>query len=98
MSSWIIFCWKNIDMVKGIEVVKLGLQNRPSKKPSTECIIEGLRICLFNNKSKFDQDHLLQRNGNATRAPNSYSDLAIYRLDKIIKNEQINNFYELFFH
>ena len=32
----------NIDNIKGIEAVKLAQQNRPSQKPSTECIIEGL--------------------------------------------------------
>ena len=89
----------NIDNVKGTEAVKLALQNRPSQKPSTECIIEGLRICLYNNNSKFDQDNLLQTNDTATGASNScsYSDLAIYRLDKLIKNDQINNFHELLF-
>ena len=69
----------NIGNIKGIEVVKLALQNRPSQKPSTECIIEGLEICLYNNNSKFDQDHFLQTNRTATGDPNScsYSDLAI---------------------
>ena len=90
----------NICNVKGTEAVKLALQNRPSQKPSTECIIEGLRISLYNNNSKFDQDHLLQTNDTASGASNScsYSDLAIYRLDKVIKNDQINNFHELFFY
>ena len=69
----------NIGNIKGIEVVKLALQNRPSQKPSTECIIEGLEIYLYNNNSKFDQDHFLQTKRTATGAPNSssYSDLAI---------------------
>ena len=90
----------NIGNIKGIEAVKLALQNRPSHKPSTECTIEGLEICLYNNNSKFDQDHFQPRNGTATRASNSYSysDLAIYRLDKLIKNERINNFGELSFY
>ena len=88
----------NIDNIKGIEAVKTALQNRPSQKPSTGCIIEELEICLYNNNSKLDQDHLLQTNATATGAPNScsYSDLAIHRLDKL--NERINNFGELFFH
>ena len=50
----------NIDNIKGIEAVKLALQNRPSQKPSTECIIEGLEICLYNNNSKFDHEHYKQ--------------------------------------
>ena len=69
------------------------------KVPCTDCIIEGLEICLFNNNSKFADDHLLQTNGTATGAPNScsYSDLAIYRLDKLINEEKANNFNELLF-
>ena len=96
----IVNMFPNIDNAKGIEAVKLALQKRHIKKPSTDCIIEGLKICLYNNNSKFDQDHLLQTNGTATGAPNScsYSDLAIYRLDELIKNEKINNFHELFFY
>ena len=41
----------------------------------------------------------LQTNGTATGAPNScsYSDLVIQRLDKLINNEQINNFAKLLF-
>ena len=80
-----------------LTLLKLTLLNRPSQKPSTECIIEGLEIYLYNNNSKFD--HLLQTNGTATRAENScsYSDLAIRRLNKLINNIRINNFGELFF-
>ena len=62
--------------------------------------MEGLEICLFNNDSEFDQDHLQQTNSTATGAPNScsYFDLANYRLDKMINNEQVHNFSELFRH
>ena len=89
----------NIDNIKGIEAVKLALQNTPSQKPFTKCITEGLEICLYNNNPKFDQDHVLQANGTAIGSPNScsYSDLAIHILDKLINNERINNFGELFF-
>ena len=92
-----MFWWKAAP--KGIEAVKLALQNRPSQKPSTECIIGGLEICLYNINWKFDQDHLLQTNGTAAGAPNScsYFDLTIYRLDNLIPNERINNFNKLFF-
>ena len=45
----------NIDSTKGIEAVKLALQNKPSQKPSSEYIIEELEICLYNSNSKFDQ-------------------------------------------
>ena len=83
VSFDIVNMFPNIDNIKGIKAVKLALQNRPSQKPSTECIIEGLEICLYNNNPRFDQDHLLQTNRNATGAPESCSDsdLAIQRLD-----------------
>ena len=100
VSFDIVNMFPNIDNITGIEAVKLTLQNRPSQKPSTECIIEGLEISLYNKNSKFDQDHLLQRNGIATEALDScsYFDLAIHRLDKLITNERINNIGELFFY
>ena len=62
--------------------------------------MEVLEICLFNNDSKFDQDHLQQTNSTAIVAPNScsYFDLANYRLDKMINNERVHNFSELFRH
>ena len=55
------------------------LENREEKKPSTDCIIEGLKICLKNNNSVFAGEHLLQTNGTATGAPNScsYADIAV---------------------
>ena len=83
-----------------IAAVKLALQKRPLRKPCTECINERLYLCLCNNSSKLDRYHLLQTNFTKKREPNScsYSDLAVYRLDKLITNEQINNFSELFFH
>ena len=87
----------NIDNMKGIQVVKTVLANRRVKEPSTECIIEGLEICKCNNDCKFDQANLLQKSGTATGAPNScsYCNHALYRLDKLIKNE-LSSFNELY--
>ena len=86
----------NIDNVKGIHTRSKnhGSDNKQVKEPPTECIIKGLETRLFNFSSKFDQDYPLNTNNTATRAPNfySYSDLAIYGVDKLIKNEQISNF------
>ena len=62
----IVNMFPNIDNIKGIKAVKLALRNRPSQKSSTECIIEGLEICLYNINSRFDQVHLLQTNRTAT--------------------------------
>ena len=50
VSLDIVNMFPNIDSIKGIEAVILALQNRTSEKTSTECITEGLKICLYNNK------------------------------------------------
>ena len=54
VSFNIVNMFPNIDNIKCIEAVKTALQNRPSQKPSTGCIIEGLGICLYNNNSKLN--------------------------------------------
>ena len=89
----------NIDNIKGIEAVKLVLQNRPSQKPSTECKTERLEICLYKKKFKIWPRYLPQTNGTATGVQNSWScsDLAIYRLDQLINKERINSFSKLLF-
>ena len=72
-----------------------------SNKSSTKCVLEGLQICVYNNSSIFDKNHLLQKNGTATVVPNSSlysdSDITINRLDRLIEQEQGNNFKELVF-
>ena len=95
VSFDIINMFPNIDNMKRIQAVKILIDSRKVEEPSTECIIKWMEICLYINNSKFDQDHLLQTNGTETGAPNPYSccDFAIYRLDKLIKN----NLNELFF-
>ena len=100
VSFDIVNMFPSIDNIKGMEAVKMALDSRLSKVPTTDCIMEGLEICLFNNNSKFADDNLLQTNGTATGAPNScsYSDLAIYRLDKIINIEISRNFIECIFY
>ena len=50
----------NIDNEKGMESVRSLLDSRSSRNPSTECIMEGLEICLLNNNSCFANIHLLQ--------------------------------------
>ena len=37
----------SIDNVKGMDAVRLALNTRDSNKPSTECVLEGLEICLY---------------------------------------------------
>ena len=99
VSFDIVNMFPSIDYVKGMDAVKLVLNTSVSDKPRTECVLEGLQICLYHNNSLFDKKHLLQTNGTATGALNScsYSEIAINRLDRLIEQEQANNFKERFF-
>ena len=89
----------SIDNVKGMEAVRLALNKRDSNKPSTECVLEGLQICLYISNSVCDKNHLLRKKGIVTGTLNScsYFDIAFNRLDRLIEQEQANNFKELFF-
>ena len=55
------------------------LNSSTTLKPSTDCVIEDLDICLTYNNSKFAKQDLLWSNGTATGASNScsYADLAV---------------------
>ena len=67
---------------------------------STSCLIEGIRLCLYNNNSVFNNKNLIQTNGTAIGAPNScsYSDLAVKPIDSAIYEEKEINFVELHFY
>ena len=88
VSFDIVNMFPSIHNVKGMDAVRLALNTRDSNKPSTECVLEGLEICLYNNDSIFDRNHLLQTNGTATGALN----IAINRFDQLIEQEQAHNF------
>ena len=99
VSFDIISMFPNRDNEKGMEAVRLLLVSRCSKNPLTECIMEGLEICLLNNNSRFANKHLLQTNSTATGTPNSssYSDTAITQLDQIINKNRATQFQECFY-
>ena len=73
MSLDIVNMFPSIDNQRGIQAVHDILNTRAIKKPSTDCLIEGLKLCLYNNNSVFACENLLQTNGTATGAPNSCS-------------------------
>ena len=89
----------NIDNQTGMEAVHSLLDSSFLKNSWTECIMEGLEICLLNNNSRFATIHLLHTNGTATGAPNScsYSNIAISHLDKIINEKRATQFQECFY-
>ena len=97
VSFDIINMYPNIDNQKGLSTLKTILNSRLVKKPSTQCILEGLEICLYYNNSTFANRNLLQVNGTATGAPNScsYSDLALQPIDDSIFNVKESSYNEL---
>ena len=87
----------SIDSTNGIKMVENVLNTRLSKLPSTECVIEGLKLCLFHNNSAFANEHLLQTNGTATGAPNScsYADIAVLSIDSVVTEKMNSDILEL---
>ena len=97
VSFDIVNMYPSIDNKNGIQAVTTFLNSRAVKDPSTECIIEGLSLCLYNNNSKFANENLLQINGTATGAPNScsYADIAIAPIDDAVFEKMDSDFTEL---
>ena len=60
VSFDIINIYPSIDNDRGIAAVRNALETRAYKSPSTDCIIEGLEICLKCNNSRFGSQNLLQ--------------------------------------
>ena len=74
--------------------------NTPAiKKPSTDCFIEGLKLCLYNNNSVFANEYLLQTNGTTTDAPSfcSYVDISVASIDQAIMEQKEIAFPEILY-
>ena len=91
--------YPSIDNTRGVEVIRNLLNSRTTLKPSTDCVIEALEICLTSNNSKFAKQNLLQSNGTATGAPNScsYPDLAVSPIGEKILSASENTFREILY-
>ena len=83
VSFDIVNMYPSIDNRNGLRLMETALNQCAIKEPPTECLIEALNICLFNNNSRFGKDNLLQTNGTASGAPNScsYADIAVSSVD-----------------
>ena len=77
----------NIDNNLSILAITKALNSRTIKNPSTECIVEAVKICLEHNNSVFANEHYLQIHGTAMGPKNacSYADLAIGIIDEQVK-------------
>ena len=89
----------SIDNQRRIQAVRDVLNARAIKKPSTDCLIEGVKLCLHNNNVVFANENLWQTNGTATVAPNfcSYADIAVASMDQAIMRQKETAFPEILY-
>ena len=84
VSFDVVNMFPNINNEFGINYVKQILEERETKTPPTQCIIEALTICLECNNSIFNNKYFLQVDGTA-QGPHmacSYSEIAMAYFDK----------------
>ena len=69
----------SIDNESSIKAVERVLNDRESKNPPTECVLEALRLCLECNNSVFNDKTFIQTDGTAREPHMSclYSDIAM---------------------
>ena len=89
LVSWdVVSMFPNIDNNLGIKAVTDALNSREVQIPSTECIVEAVKICLEHNNSHFQDQQFLQTHGTAMGPKNacSYADLAMGIIDQKAKS------------
>ena len=87
VAAFIPRLFPNIDNNLGIKAVTEALNSREIQIPSTECIVEAVKICLEHNNSQFQDQQFLQTHGTAMGPKNacSYADLAMGIIDQKAK-------------
>ena len=69
LVSWdVVSMFPNIDNQLGLTAVRQALDSRTNLKPSTDCIVEAVEICLLHNNSKFNDKNYLKTHGTAMHA------------------------------
>ena len=78
----------SINNEMGISACKRALDKRTTFSPSTECLLEAIKITLDCNNSSFNNKHNRQNRGTAMGPHNacSYADLAMTEIDHKILN------------
>jgi len=85
LVSWdVVAMFPNIDNNLGISAVRMALDTRSDKFPSTDCIIKAAEICLHTNNCQFAKCNFIQKHGTAMGPTNacSYADLAMGIIDE----------------
>ena len=89
LVSWdVVAMFPNIDNHLGINAITEALNSRTTNFPSTDCIVEAVKICLQHNNSQFKDENFLQIHGTAMGPKNacSYADVAMGVIDKKAKS------------
>jgi hypothetical protein len=74
LVSWdVVAMFPNIDNDLGLLAVTQALNSRPNQFPSTECIVEAVKICVAHNNSSFGKEHYLQIHGTGMGPKNACS-------------------------
>ena len=92
LVSWdVVAMFPNIDSNLEINAIIDALDSRAVKIPSTDCIVEAVKICLQHNNSQFQKENVLQIHGTAMGPKNacSYADLVMVVIDKKAKSGEI---------
>ena len=92
LVSWdVISMYPSIDNEVGLAACKEALDHREHTSPSTECLLEAIKITLECNNSIFNKKHYRQNRGTAMGPHNacSYADLAMTTIDRRILD--VNN-------
>ena len=87
LVSWdVIPMYPSIDNKVGLSSCKAALNRREQLSPSTDCLLEAIKITLECNNSTFTNKHYRQNRGTAMRPHNacSYADLAMTTIDHLI--------------
>ena len=87
LVSWDIKAmYPSIDNKLGLEACRDALNTRPEMKPSTECLLEAIKITLECNNSKINGKHYLQIDGTTMGPKNAcnYADISVSNIDKKI--------------
>ena len=92
VSFNVVNMFTSIDNEAGIKADKKVLNNKESKNPPTECILEALRICLQCSNSVFNDKNFIQTDDTA-HGPHmscSCSDTAMTDFDNRTENQLSN--------
>ena len=78
--------YPSIDNNVGLDAFKAALGHRAKLYPSTDCLLEAIKITLKCNNSTFNKEHYRQNRGMALGPRNacSYADLAMTTIDQKI--------------